>query len=274
MAGTIERIERDLAALGEANSALAAELRSTYSSYLTSLGQTVHRAVILASYHICTQGYAECFLKLSFSQRQQLQKALLKVARQAQEQLLSYLATPTSEPGAAETAGQEWDRAAPSFAPTGDVPATELTNPEQLGQWQENTEQGINHTLQTLSRDGNRLLAQAGILPNQVPEAILEAALKAESPGEAVAGAPNILNLLIETEKSQTTGIPSVTHVMALHLRLTEIEFGDATVMAGRQQIRHLSSRLNTLRREYQKKQRERIISEAQSAWRTSWVDE
>jgi len=44
--------------------------------------------------------------------------------------------------------------------------------------------------------------------------------------------------------------------------------------MANRNQIRQLSSRLSTLRREYHKKQRERTIAEAEAAWRISWFEE
>jgi len=67
MARTVERIEEDIA-LEEALSALAAEI-SAYSSYLTTLGPAVRKSLILASYHICTQGYAKPFLSLSLNQR-------------------------------------------------------------------------------------------------------------------------------------------------------------------------------------------------------------
>src|SRR3712207_8915862 len=54
----------------------------------------------------------------------------------------------------------------------------------------------------------------------------------------------------------------------------SDIEFADATVMAGRSQIRNLSSRLSNLKREFQKKQRERLITEAEAAWRSSRSEE
>ncbi|HEY9873125.1 MAG TPA: hypothetical protein V6D12_06800, partial [Candidatus Obscuribacterales bacterium] len=155
-----------------------------------------------------------------------------------------------------------------------DVPPLQISNPEQLAEWQENLEKAIAHTLQALSVSTNRLLQQAGILPHQVPEAVLEAAAKAEAAGESVAGPPNLLNLLMEKENSQNSEGSTVTQIIAVQMRLTEIEFADATVMAGRNQIRQLSSRLHTLRREYQKKQRERTIAEAETAWRTSWFDD
>ena len=259
MAAPVERIERDLAALGEAIAILVTEFHSSYFSYLTSLGQAAQQQLILASYHICTQGYPDSFLHLSFAQRQQLQKALRGMAGQVQEQLLSHLQTPTLT----DTENV-----------TDDVPTLELKNPEHLAEWQENLEQAIAQTLSTLSRNTNRLIQQAGILPPQLPEALLEAAAQAEASTDGVAGPPNLLNLLIQAENSEDSEETAVTHIIALNLRLSEIEFADSTVMAFRKQIRNLLLRLSTLKREYQKKQRERTIAEAEAAWRTSWFED
>ncbi len=270
MAGAIERIERDLAALREALATLAAEFHSTYSNYLTVLGQAVRQQLILASYQICTQGYPESLLKLSFTERQDLQTSLRRLRQQAQEQLLSLvLASPNSSNHPADFAA-----AYGSNRPVSVDATAGLTNPEQLAQWQENLEMALSRTLQTLSHSTNLTLQQAGILPRQLPEGVLEAASKAEGSAERVAGTPNLLNLLIETENSQDAEGSKVTHIIALHLRLSEIEFAEPTVMARRNQIRHLSSRLNTLRKEYQRKQRERIIAQAEVAWRSSWFED
>jgi len=64
MARAVEQIERDIAALEDAVSALAAEISSAYTIYLTA-PITVRQHLILASYHPCTQGYAKPFLSLS-----------------------------------------------------------------------------------------------------------------------------------------------------------------------------------------------------------------
>jgi uncharacterized protein YecT (DUF1311 family) len=61
---------------------------------------------------------------------------------------------------------------------------------------------------------------------------------------------------------------------VAIHLRLSEIEFADSTVMAFRNQIRNLNAQFTTLRREFQKKQRERTVADAQAAWRACWFEE
>src|SRR5687768_15418848 len=91
MARAIERIEQDLAALEEATALLRAELYKTYSQYLQLLGQAVRRQLILASYQVCTHGYPEAFLSLSFNQRQTLQQSIQQMGKKAQEQLLSHL---------------------------------------------------------------------------------------------------------------------------------------------------------------------------------------
>jgi hypothetical protein len=268
MAGTLERIEKDLVVLGEVVASLAAEFYSSYSSYLQSLGQAVRQQLILASYHICTQGYPDAFVSLPFSGRQQLQKSLRQMAEQAQTQL------PLLVESTSSSVGQESESdTTNAIANTINTP-TPITNPEQLGNWQEKLEEAIAQTLQQLSRNSNRLLQQSGILPSHLPEEVLEVAAQAEASGDNVLGPPNLLNLVMETENPQASEVAKITQILAIRLRLSEIEFADTSTMANRNQIRHLSSRLSTLRREYYKKQRERTIAEAEAAWRSSWFEE
>ncbi len=61
MVGSVERIEQELASLDQATRAIADEFYNAYSSYLKVLGQAVRQQLILASYHVCTQGYPEAF---------------------------------------------------------------------------------------------------------------------------------------------------------------------------------------------------------------------
>ncbi len=265
MARAVEQIERDIAALEETVRAIAAELHSAYTSYLTALGQAVQQQLILASYHLCTQGYPESFLGLPFNQRQQLQQAVRKVGQNAAEQLIAYIKIEETEDTIQEPE-EILDLTQNSPHPS---------SPRTLAQWQQNLEQAIANTLKTLSRETNRLLQQAGILPKSLPAPVLEAAVNAsEGAAEAMPGPPNLLNLLIETENNQESGDSSVTHIIAINLRLAEIEFADATVRAGRNQIRNLEGRVRSLGREYLKKQRERVVAEAEAAWRASWFDD
>lgn len=279
MARAVEQIERDIAALEEAVSALAAEIRSTYASYLTALGQALRQHLIMASYHLCTQGYPENFLSLSFSQRQQLQQTIRKLGQHATDQLLAHTKTEeeigTREDGEIKI-GQGDKESIDEYSPhpQREPHAPSRRNPMDLAEWQQNLEQAIANTLKTVSHNTNRLLQQVGILPKKLPEPLLEAATNSsEATAEAMAGPPNLLNLLIETENDQDSEDSSVIHIIAIHLRLSEIEFADATVRAGRYQIRNLLLRASKLGREYHKKQRERAVAEAEAAWRTSWFE-
>lgn len=319
MAKALEQIERDIAELEQAVAELAQEFYSTYSNYLTAFGQAVRQQLILAGYHLCTQGHPEAFLKLSYSQRQELQQDLRKVAEKAQQQLLTALLFPTanpapapppptlglatlleppetepltpfdplsvqSEPEASASSPLEAVfttelnlepteiSATPTSTALSNEPTGPINNPAQLAKWQEKIEKSIIKTLQTASRRANRVLQQAGVISKKLPEPVLEAAMKAEA-AEAVAGPPNLLNLLVETENSQESS-STMTQLLAIHLRLSEIEFADLTVMAGRNQIRKLSAKATQLGRDYQKKQRERAVAEAEAAWRSSWFEE
>ncbi|MBV9388657.1 MAG: hypothetical protein JOZ78_19720 [Chroococcidiopsidaceae cyanobacterium CP_BM_ER_R8_30] len=262
MARAVERIERDIAVLEEAIGAVAAELDNAYASYLTALSQAVRQHLVLASYNLCTQGYPEHFLSLSFNQRQQLQQAIRQLGQQAADQLLD--AHPQKE---ADAEAREDEELKVSSSPY-------PSNPRALAEWQQNLETAIALTLKTASRDANRLLQQVGILPRKLPEPLLEAAAKVEASAETVAGPPNLLNLLVETESDEQSGNANMTHITAIHLRLSEIEFADIQVRAGRNQIRNLLLKVNSLGQEYQKKQREWTIAQAEAAWRASWSED
>lgn len=300
MARAIERIEQDLAALEEATALLRAELHKTYSQYLQLLGQAVRRQLILASYQVCTHGYPEAFLSLSFNQRQKLQQSIQQMGKKAQEQLLSHLeaskkvtkaeVTDSNEPvPQPELTNSEppQDVTPEPLSIVEQVPGNleapetinitnpELTKPEQLAQWQEQLEEAIGQTLETLSLNTNRLLQQTGIIPRKLPAAVLEAATKADSSTESVTvGSPNLLNLLMETESEDDSEDSTLTRIIAINLRLSEIEFADPALNAGRNQIRNLSAKRNTLHREYHKKQRERSVAQAEAAWRASWFED
>jgi hypothetical protein len=302
MVGSRERIEQDLAGLEESLTAFNLEFRNTYESYLTALGQAVRQQLILASYHLCTQVMPDAFLKLSFNERQKMQHSVRLLAAISQEKLRS-LATQEEAVEAIEEdleedleeddEIEEYDEMAEyenrQEDDNIDIEEQEYSiinyqlpianSPETLARWQRNLEKAIFNIIKLLSRDTNRLLQQSGILPNQLPEKVLEAAYQAESSGESVAGPPNLLNIIIETGTSspseslgKTRGTTAI-QITAIKLRLSEIEFADAPTSACRQQIRNLSVRLNTLGRDYQKKHRELALVEAESAWRSSWVE-
>jgi hypothetical protein len=303
MARAVERIEQDLATLEEAIALLASELYSTYSKYLTFLGQAVRQQLILASYQVCTHGYPESFLRLPFNQRQKLQQSLRQLGEQAQEQLLSHLErsknftkteatdepeqtvdeSPVNSEQPQEQAQEQLPKPSemtvssdvpPDALETAGSPHTPPTKPEQLVRWQEQMEEAIAQTLQTISLETNRLLQRTGIIPDKLPAAVLEAAAKVEASSEGTPGSPNLLNLLMETESNGDSEDSTLTRIVAINLRLSEIEFADPTLSAGRNQIRKLSARVSTIQREYHKKLRERAVAQAEAAWRSSWFDD
>ena len=261
MARAIELIERDIAVLQEAIQAIAAELHSAYASYLTTLGQALRKQLILAIYHLCTQGYPQNFLSLSLNQRQQLQQAIRKLGQKAAEQLLTYIRSEEAEENGAE--GENNPKSA------------DPSNPIELAKWQQSLEEEIQQALKKVSHDANLVLRKTGVLPQKLPEPILEAAAAAsEASSEVMPGPPNLLNLVIEIENEQDAEDSSLTQIITINLRLGEIEFADTTLSSSRRQIRNILFQLNKLGREYQKKQRERSIADAEAAWRSSWFED
>jgi hypothetical protein len=66
----------------------------------------------------------------------------------------------------------------------------------------------------------------------------------------------------------------TVVQLLAIHLNLSEIEFGDAELTIARTKVRQQLAQLRNLGRDYQKKTKERAIAAAQSAWRSSWTED
>ncbi|MFN6474737.1 hypothetical protein [Nostoc sp. DedQUE07] len=286
MARAIERIEQDIAALQEAIRAIAIELQSAYASYLNTLGLAVRKQLILASYHLCTQGYPENFLHLSLNQRQQLQQAIRKLGELAAEQLLIYLTSEESGKDEVDEMdeGDEMDEVDEEIIPSSSSLFLDTSNsqyltantsdPIELAKWQQKLEEVAQDILKKLSHDANLLLQKAGVLPKKLPEPILAAAAAAsEASAEVMPGPPNLLNLVIEIENEQQSEDSGLTQIMAINLRLGEIEFADVTLSSDRKRIRSILVQLNKLGREYKKRYKEKAIAEAEAAWRASWFE-
>ncbi|GAB4461359.1 MAG: hypothetical protein OHK0037_10250 [Elainellaceae cyanobacterium] len=370
MAKTVEQIEQDLAALEAAIATLQQEFEQVYRSYLAELGGTTRQQLIMASYHLCTQGYPDAFLGLSVGQREALQRSLRQVAHTAQERLLLALEDDAgwgaeSEPspdGLGEARGlilsqdeaeelkaalnkkfgltevdfdndslfdeldEEDDEdleadpederggdrpdedptaAAQAFAMTdalNESPealleaaaaslsqaasqaaakaraagASQLDRPpsplDDLMRWQARVERRIAAVLRDQSQAANRLLHQTNILPNQIPEPIIEVAAKAGA-SDSTLGPPNLLNLMIEAQGDDPNQV-SITRIVAIRLRLSELEFGSPLLANWRSKVRGLNARLKQLGKDYEKKTRERAIAQAEQAWRSTWHED
>ena len=372
MARAVERIEQELAVLDRSVETIAQEFHDTYSQYLAALSQAVRQQLILASYHLCTHGYPEQFLRLSLPQRQQLQQALRQLAQQTREQLatcikpikptealpiksslfgktsiLSTTGTRLSkdeaeailkeldaagdlsiaieideiqlaaelesiealERQALEAADLESEDLEENNLTSGDqsnlqaevasvqpedslnevsvdqasesknreesepIVADRPLQPKDILRWQERLEDGIVEYLQNLSHAANCLLQKSEILPTRLPEPVLEVAARADLATDAATSPPNLLNLVVETE-GEGQKEATMQQVMAIRLRLSEIEFSDTSATVWRSKIRDLMAQLSKLGREYQKKQKERSIAQAEAAWRSSWYED
>lgn len=356
----IEQIERDIASLEEVIQGIGQELQEVYDTYLESLGKSVSKQLILAIYHLSTQGYPDNFLKLSLNQKQKLQQNIRQLGKRSSSELKDLLNADEDKNGdenidleeisdeqileittdgdikitadlpltEAELAAamdsiakaehmryqtEEEQNKASSTKESGDLPETQpdevalvtgstadkvmelfaaaknaaskyppkpptadTSNPVELARWQQYLEVSIQQILRVMSRDANRTLQKSRILPKKLPPSLLEAAATAssEASAEIMPGPPNLLNLAIEVEPEQKSGAHNLMKIMAVNLRLGEIEFADTELSGKRKQIRHVSSKLAKVGREYQKIQRELLVAKAEAAWRSSWYED
>lgn len=179
-------------------------------------------------------------------------------------------------------------------AVTSDASATDTLTPVELVKRHMRLEHSIRGVLRVLSQDANQLLKQAKILPD-LPESVLAAAAEAEALTEVASNTPNVLNVLVElsddeydaedddaeddgeaetdSAEAEAPDPAAMTHLVAVNLRLSEVEFTDSTVAVWRTKIREQLARLKGLAQQYQQKQRERAIAEAEAAWRASWFE-
>ncbi|MBE7381239.1 MAG: hypothetical protein F6J95_007495 [Leptolyngbya sp. SIO1E4] len=152
-------------------------------------------------------------------------------------------------------------------------------------------ERQLRAILHTVSNLANYLLKQARVLPD-LPEMVIAAAAEAEA-GEPGPSTPNLLNVLVEMESdraqndsgddkeaedndalSEEDPEGSMTHLVAVNLRLADIEFADTHAALWRSKLQEILARLKRLSSQYQKLQREKARAEAEYAWRATWFEE
>jgi len=345
MARPLQRIEREIEELESAIASLAEEFYQAYGNYTQQLGQAVRQQLILASYHICTQGYPHEFLQLSLTGRQNLQEAIKALAEQAESEIRGDIVTrpleadfalPSQEEEEEEQEEEQEEQEEESHQEPSDLTVTEseeeqtpISNPEALAQWQQNVEKQIFKCLAYFSDEVNQALKKANIFSEDVPEALIDVAKQAMGGENSLTpSVPNILNLVLEAEnflnprrkgdlkgqielperllkQHQDSMTPVIIglqkadfdadeeeeeeedtdpiallpfslplKIMLVNLRLADIEFSDPRVTSYRNQIRHLQDRLRSRGQDYQRKQKEYAIAQAESAWRSSWLED
>jgi hypothetical protein len=164
-------------------------------------------------------------------------------------------------------------------------------------------EQQIREVLQRVSKQANHLLQAAEVIPN-LPEAVLDAASETEVGSSRGRSVPNVLNVMVAISANLDENLGQVmnqssrnraeeeedddeddededelregmmTHLAAINLRLSDIEFADVQASLWRGRLRNALGQLRKLGKQYQKAQREMAISEAEQAWRAVWYDD
>lgn len=293
MTGRLHHLKQELAALEEKTTQFAATLRTHYQTYLVSLSQSVYKQLILASYQICTHKYPQEFINLSYSQRQKLQEEIKNIGKTAEVKLLELLTKKHKRHKeesinileemllGLETSETVDDAEIEEGMLENSESFSNIKNPDDLIDWNHHLEKGMNQVLDQLSMELNHHLQKFKILPTQLPKQVLDMAIQAEEPEHTSGGQPNLLDVLIETENKGTNSEnreeknvqAKVTKLIAIHLRLTEIEFTEPTLSLQRKQIRHILEQINQLKKQYHKKHKDCAIAEAETAWRSSWYE-
>ena len=399
MSGTVELLTKQLAVLDHQAEELEASLRTTYGSYLNGLAKTLRQQLILASYYICTEGYPEDFLKLSLSQRHNLQTRLKAITQETRSALESLLLDPQPSPppspsssignnffpghaivaafgmpstaiaidvsmdgeeefnedrtdileieslndlestleqiqdqmergifdssldeeeeeedeededeededesgrsdpndrrkdnsrrGMTESNARELQAILAQVAAA--ISAKEPKTPiDRLTTWQENIERGIQEKIRLSSYKTNQALQKSTLIPAQVPDRALEAASRVDN--DANSPVSHVVQMLVEMGRTGDPesgdspkranaepfgpNVPKLIHVVALQLRLGELEFNDPILMRWRNRLRELANNTQTLTQKYRKCQHKRSVAEAQDAWRSSWTSD
>jgi|GEM_PF-1119580 len=157
----------------------------------------------------------------------------------------------------------------PAIAPPPPVPVS--PTPKALARRCDRLETQVDSMLKQASSRINTQLKKSGVLPRKLPNSVLQAAMKADLSTDMQDSPPNILNLLVETGNNQESA--KLMRVMAIRLRLAELEFNSPTLMAWRSRIRELAAQLHKLAQNYKRLQQELSVAEAEAAWRSTWCE-
>lgn len=289
MSKSIKQLSNDLTILNEKIKDLATNLQDLYCHYFRNLSAVIKRQLTVATYQVCTQKYPEAFLDLSYKKRYDLQqkikglttvftqdllKALNSIEINNNQVIQEFYSKIIKEISDEEvTLKQNLSDAQISKNSESDLtPSTELYS-QDLIKFQLDIEDCLEECLTNISHHANKYLQEAHILPDKIPSKILEMALQAQENTSLVSGAPNLLSLLVEREDKSDHNV-DITPIIAVCLRLTDIEFNDPSLNLIRQKINSLLKQLNELNDEYQKKRQQYLIALAESAWRSTWNQE
>ncbi|MBE9222373.1 hypothetical protein IQ215_06650 [Cyanobacterium stanieri LEGE 03274] len=285
MAKSIKQLRSDLAVLDTEVRLLAGELYGLYQLYVEHFFPVLGKQLVLASYQICTQKYPDCFLALSYQQKVDLQRKIKDLGGDFLVRLSGYLAE-------IDIPDDQLFNDFPRFL-TGVTPEeinnleasieglnseeslfSDVLNPDDILHFYGEIEDCLGEVLTDISAGGNDLLKEYNILPAQIPAKVLEMALKTKDSSKGIADSPNLISLVVEKEDISSKEIKDITPVVAICLRLGEIEFADVGLRGDRTKIIALIDKLMDLQKRYQRTTRLYAIAQAQSQWRSCWSDE
>jgi hypothetical protein len=149
---------------------------------------------------------------------------------------------------------------------------TDENSPDYWLQWCKTIEKRLRQTLNQASQKVNRRLQAAQILPDNVPAKVLDMAIQADNQQQSGQLPSHLVNVVIEADLGKKKKKRRI-HLTAVHLKVAEVEFSEATVSAQRRRLREQIRKLRDLRQHYQKATQDLAIAEAEAAWRASWYE-
>ncbi len=134
--------------------------------------------------------------------------------------------------------------------------------------WQESLERSIVQVLRSLSQSTTQLLDDANILSSPLPDSGNDSS----ETTDIVNNPPNLVSLVMESKGRDKKRKPeSRMQIVAIYLRLSDLEFQDTALMARRNLLRTSQQRLQSLAQDYKKRLRDRSIGQAEALWQASW---
>ena len=299
MVRDINLIENDIEQLQQQVQEISNRLGTAYDNYTEILGNTLQQQLVFSVYQICTQEYPQGFLSLSLSQQQDLQQKIRELGKTATENLkgdllqMMNLASESDEEDEEDEEeisspnifSEQWEtfsegKTLEETASDQEMfPREELT-PDNLMVWSNLQEEAIAMILATVSSQVNSLLQQKGVLSQELPKEMIDAALQTEGAGSISNRAPGVLHLMLEVERknqdqqSRNDNNNEVMQLAVVRLRVGELEFAAPSLNTKRRELRTLQQQLQKLQEQYQRLTNERAIAQAELAWHSSWHED
>jgi BMFP domain-containing protein YqiC len=246
MGSTLEQLRQEMGNIRKKTAEVGKELRQLLTEYLSVLGRSVSKQLVLSGFHLCTQVYPEAFLSRPVSERESLQQNIKTIGQQLTVSLA------------------EIQQPLQGMEPDAEVDPTLL-----LEVW-ETIETSMVEALREGSRQINQQLQDAQIMTIKSLDKLLHMAAQAQDSGRSVTNPPHLLKALVDPKELLEEDLEPV---VVIYLQLSDLEFTDPELMSWRQKLRPLRQKLTQLQQTYSQKQEEQLTAEAISAWRASWTD-